>query len=246
MIKPTLRAMAASFVISAFAISNSVAEPVQKEELGKLIGEYLKNNPEVVITALDAYQQQIKDKSAEATKAAIKDKSKEIYHSPMDGSVGDKDAAVTIVEFFDYNCSACKYMFKPLNVIHDEGLDDVRIVFKEFPIFGETSQKLAKIAMAVNTLAPAKYYDFHKTMMETKKSITPAIAYDLAEDIGISRTSIEKELSKPVYEEALKKNKALGDTLQVRGTPFLIINDEPVAHALDEAMLRDYIAKAKK
>ncbi len=223
----------------------AIAEPVQKEELGDLIRQYLNDNPEVIMEAVDRYQQKAKEAGLAKVREAIKANADAIFNDPNDGTIGDKDAKVTIVEFFDYNCSACKYMFKPIDTLYKAGLKDVRVVFKEYPIFGERSEKLAKIGLAVNALAPEKYYEFHGLMMQHKGAITAEDAYGYAGQVGVEREAIQKELSDAKYTQMLKDGAALGDKLQIRGTPFLIVGNEPVPHALDKAALDNYIAKAR-
>ena len=82
-------------------------------------------------------------------------------------------------------------------------------------------------------------------MMSHKGTITVDQAYTYADKVGLKREAIEKELSDEKYEALRKANVELGAKLKVTGTPFLIIGDEPIPHALDDAGLKEYIAKAK-
>jgi protein-disulfide isomerase len=125
-------------------------------------------------------------------------------------------------------------------------MKDTRIIFFEFPIFGEQSEKLAKIGLAVYALEPGKYVEFHRHMMEFKGSATAEEAYGFAAKIGVERTAIEKELANPKYATLATDIKALGEKLKIQGTPFLIIGEEPVPHALDEAGLKEYMEKARQ
>jgi protein-disulfide isomerase len=231
----------------AFVLTSHIAtaQPVEKEELGGLIKEYLRENPEVIIDSVELYQKKMQAESMEKSKTAISSQMKAIYDNPNHARIGKKDAPVTIVEFFDYNCSACKYMFSPLDKLEKAGLKDVQVIFVEYPIFGEKSENLSKIALAVHTLEPNKYYEFHGKMMTHKGNVSPDQAYGFAKEIGVDREKIEKELTQPRYNEILKENAALGDTLQIRGTPFMIIGGEPVPHALDDKALAEYITNAK-
>jgi protein-disulfide isomerase len=234
--------LALSLLISSTVAFQASAEPVQKEELGELVREYLIKNPTVIQEVMMAYQKQAQDEGLKLQRMAINDHKSLIYGQAIDPKLG-KDGA-TIVEFFDYNCSACKYMFKSLDAVLQDKNTKVNIIFKEFPIFGEESKKLARMGLAINTLAPEKYYEFHKAMMLHEGKLDVATAFDYAEKIGFSRDALEKELAKESYNKALDVVADLGNKLSVRGTPFLIINDEPVPHAVDEAELRKYIAKA--
>lgn len=220
----------------------ATAEPVQKEELGELVREYLIENPSIIQEVMVAYQKQAQDEGLKLQRMAVKDHKNLIYGQEIDPKTGK--GGITIVEFFDYNCSACKYMFKSLDTLVQDDNVDVNIIFKEFPIFGEESEKLARLGLALNTLAPETYYAFHKKMMLHGGKLDVATAFDYATELGISRDDLEKELAKPKYSEALLTMKDLGNKLAVRGTPFLIIGDEPVPHAVEETDLRARVKAA--
>jgi protein-disulfide isomerase len=239
-----------AYAFCAFASHSLVAhaadsDPVTKGELGALVKEYLVKNPEVIVEAVAEYQKGMQAKSTEESKKAVAANKQAIYDNPFIPSVGDKNAKVAVVEFFDYNCSACKFAFKAIDAAMKGEHKDVRFIFMEYPIFGEQSVRIAKIGLSIYALAPEKYYDFHSHMMEHKGSVTVEEALTYAEKIGVKRADIEKEMAKPKYEEIHKANAELGEKLKVSGTPFMIIGDEVVPHALDAAGLNDYIAKAK-
>lgn len=238
--------LAALIALMAPVASHAAEDYVTRQELGALVRDYIIEHPEVIVESMTAYQQKAQTEGLEQTSKAIKENRPLIFDDAHTPYIGDKDAPLTIVEFFDYNCSACKYMFAPIDAIHKEGTKDVKILFKEFPIFGEVSERLAKIGLAIHALAPEKYYGFHTAMMTHKGTISAQDAYGYAKSVGVTREVIEKELSKPDYNERIKTNKALGDVLAIRGTPFLIIGDEPVPHAIDESELRTRLDAARK
>jgi protein-disulfide isomerase len=240
-----LKTLTLTTILAGATLGSAMAENVTKEELGGLIRAYLLENPKVVIEAVESLQKQEAAKEMELTKVAVKANQAAIYENKAHGKIGEDSAKVKIVEFFDYNCSACKYMFKPIDALRNAGLKNVQVIFVEYPIFGETSKVLARIALAVNQVAPLKYYEFHGKMMNHKAKIEAADAYKYAEEVGIKKSDLEKELQNPKYNTMLAANEKLGTDLKLRGTPFLIIGDEPIPSALDEAGLQDYINKAK-
>lgn len=230
----------------ALATQPAIAEPVTKEALGGLIKDYLIENPEVIVEAMAAYQEKEKEIQAEQTRKVIQDKADLIFNDDDTPFIGDEDAPVAVVEFFDYNCSACKYMFKSIDKLKNEGLKDLKVVFKEFPIFGEDSQKLAKMGLAIFAIAPDKYYDFHGKMMLHKGKVTIEKAYAYAAEVGLKREDIDKELVTPKYNKLLEDQRKLGEKLGVRGTPFMIVGKDAIPHAMSEEDLRKRIAEARE
>ena len=233
----------ATVIAPAFAADKT---PVTHEELGGLVKEYLNAHPEVIVESVAIYQKNMAEAGIKEAGKAIAQNRDAIYNNPAIPTMGDKAAKVTVVEFFDYNCSACKYMFNTIDKIVKGNNKDVRFIFMEYPIFGEKSQKISTVGLAVHALAPAKYYEFHSHMMSHKGSLTEEDAKNYAEKIGIKKEELEKEIVKPKYIQLQKDTAVLGNKLKIGGTPYLIIGDEPIPHALDDASMNEYLAKARK
>jgi protein-disulfide isomerase len=229
--------------LPAFAADTT---PVTRDELGALVKEYLNTHPEVIVESVAIYQKNMAEAGVKEAGKAIAENKSAIYNNPAMPTIGDKTAKVTVVEFFDYNCSACKYMFTTIDKVIKAGNKDVRFIFMEYPIFGEQSEKISTVGLAVYALSPAKYYDFHSHMMAHKGSISVDEAKAYAEKVGVSKDALEKEITKPKYSELHKANAALGEKLKIGGTPFMIIGDEAVPHALDDAGMKEYLDKARK
>lgn len=79
-----------------------------KAAVEKIVEEYILTNPEIIEKALVALTEKERAAQASAAKAAIADNASELYNKSTDYSVGPEDAAVTVVEFFDYRCGYCK------------------------------------------------------------------------------------------------------------------------------------------
>ncbi|MEC8712022.1 MAG: thioredoxin domain-containing protein, partial [Pseudomonadota bacterium] len=108
--------------------------------LDKMIGDYIRANPEVVRDALLSL--------AEREAAERREQAMFILRSDDgDPFLGNPDASFVIYEFSDYNCGYCKRVFKPLQeLIASDG--DIKLVVKEFPILSETSVLAAQAGIA--------------------------------------------------------------------------------------------------
>ncbi len=148
----------------ADAAEASRFSPADKKAIETIVHDYIVQHPEVLTEALQALQ----DKEDQATKAkaeaAIAKRPKDIFSDGYSFSAGNQQAPVTVVEFFDYNCPHCRDAFpKLMNLIDTHA--NVRIVFKEFPIF-DGSDEFAKAAMAAGK--QGKYLEFHRALMSTQ------------------------------------------------------------------------------
>ena len=96
------------------AIRNDIGggdQSLNAKQIEDIVKTTIKNNPEIIIQAVDSYQMN----RAQMQKAQIADKIKElrdvITNNPKDPRVGHANPKVKIVEFFDYSCGYCRKMF---------------------------------------------------------------------------------------------------------------------------------------
>ncbi len=223
----------------------SAAEEMTEERVKQIIENHLKENPKMIMEALQAWQIQKKVEEQKEQQKAVKDNHDALFNEADDPVAGNKDGDVTIVEFFDYNCPACKMMLESIEAVLLKD-KNVRVVFKEFPIFGKKSDDNAKVALAVYQLAPNKYFDFHAAIMRQKGKVDQDYMIRTAKNLGIDETKLKEEIKKPVYDEMLKKDRELAGRLKVRGTPAVIIGDVLIPSALDAASLERQVKAARE
>lgn len=206
--------------------------------LEPVIRQYILDHPEVIHQSLYDFQQKQALKEEEEKKQNVVKYRDSIYHSPHDAFVGPRDSKKVVVEFFDYNCGACKHMHSELKSflsIHK----DVKVIFKEYPIFGETSVENARFGLAVQRLHPDKYFDFHSKMLEFEGRASLNQAVEFADSLGMNVEKLRDEANKPEVLEILEENRALAQNLGVEGTPSLVIKDELIGSAIDKETLNE-------
>src|SRR5260221_11497443 len=100
----------------------------------------------------------------EKHRASIKEHGATLFTSPRQVTLGDPKGDVTVVEFFDYNCSYCKRaMSDMLDLMKDDR--KLKFVLKEFPVLGEGSIQAAQVAAAErmkDQTRGKKYPRFHQ------------------------------------------------------------------------------------
>ncbi|MBE8190743.1 MAG: DsbA family protein [Alphaproteobacteria bacterium] len=221
-----LAVIMAAFVGAAKA---EAAEPSQKQ-INTYIHDYLMQNPEVLKAAIDNVYDHLEAQKKKSVKNILQDKYAEIYRNPRDFTLGRDNAPITIVEFFDYNCGYCKRSFKKLMRVVREN-DDVRLVFKEFPVLGKASRQAAEAALTLPN--PQDFLTYHTRLMSNKNRLNE----------GEIRAALQAVQAKP--EAAFTKGKRrdiqdhitathnLGRALNIDGTPSFIINNKIYKGALD-------------
>lgn len=195
--------------------------------------QVIKEEPQAIVDSLNAWQAKQQEEKMAGASAALKDPATNAaVHDTADSAfIGKADSKNTVVEFFDYNCPACKMQFEQLDALHKAD-GDVKIIFKEYPIFGAQSEANSRIGIAVNRIAPDKYFAWHTKMMTNKGRTDEATALKYAQEVGIDTAKLKEEAASPKVAEILAAERALGQKLNLQGTPSLIIGDELVPHAM--------------
>lgn len=206
----------------------------------EVVDAYLKENPEVIVNALEEFNRK-RAREKHAMVLSFIEKNPEKIIAPHDAKYGAENPKIQIVEFFDYNCGACRQAHATLNkVLEKYSASDIQVVYKELPILGEKSVLLAKAGLAFNMLDSAKFKDMHSKLFRLRKKDKEGLK-ELAADNGFDVDEFEKRLESKEVMEIIEKNHYLASLLEVRGTPFFIINGKVYPGALSESSFDEVI-----
>lgn len=217
---------------ASLAAPSNALTPDQVKQVQQIIHDYLVKNPQILVEVSQALQQQEMTKTQAKAGQVISENAKALTgdNSP---SMGNAAGKITIVEFFDYQCPHCKDMTKITDNLLKKNAN-IRIVFKEFPIFGNSSVMASKIALAA--AKQGKYSEFHHALMayQAKQGrLTTEEVMDVAKSVGLNIDQLKKDMNDSTIEDQLKANYELAQKLGIMGTPAFIVvskdsNDKPV------------------
>jgi protein-disulfide isomerase len=228
-----LRAGCAGLALFFFAALPARAEmtPEEKQEVEAVIREYLLANPELLEEAIEVLRTRRDEEAALAQTQAIEESRELIFDSANQGIVGNPEGAVTLVEFFDYNCGYCRHAVDDMNALLSAN-PDLRMVLKEFPILSEGSVEAARISIAVHTLAPESYLEVHREMFARPGEATEAKALEVAADLELDVEALKTASQADDVTENLHEVQDLANSLGISGTPSYVIGTEMVAGAI--------------
>ena len=211
----------AMFMASAAAVAEDSFNDKQRAEIGQIVRQYLLDNPELLLEVskeLETRQKAEEDSKREGALAANADA---VFKSPNDLVAGNPQGDVTMVEFFDYNCSWCKKgLPEVLSLIEkDKGL---RLVMKEFPIFGGDSDYAAQAALA--SRAQGKYWEFHVAMLSHEGKLTAENVDEIAKAQGLDVDKLKADMQSPAIAQTIAANQKLAQDLNITGTPAFVID----------------------
>jgi protein-disulfide isomerase len=234
-----LLALPAGPVSAAEALSGA-----QQEQIEAVVREYILKNPEILVESLRGYEEKHRQATEEDAKKAIAANRDALEKNPTSPVAGNPQGDVTIVEFFDYRCGYCKKVLPSIQELLKTD-QNVRVVFKEFPILGPDSVIAAQTALAVWKIAPAKYLPFHFALMESRGELDEGRVREIAKKVGLDVEKLEAAKADPEIKATIERNHELARELQINGTPAFIVGGRLVPGAVDLATLREMVGTAR-
>jgi protein-disulfide isomerase len=231
-----MKLIPALFLSAALAITPSFAaefNKAQKADIENIVKNYLLENPEL----LQEMSDRLKTKQAEAENIArtkgLSENADAIFRSKTDPFVGNAKGNAVVVEFMDYNCGWCKKSVGEVTQLLETD-KNVKVLFKDFPIFGPDSEYAAKAALAANL--QGKYWDLHKALFSVEGHVNAAVVDQVAAGLGIDVARMKKDMEDPAISKQIDNNHGLGQLLALSGTPAFIIDQSisPGYIAFDE------------
>jgi protein-disulfide isomerase len=203
----------------------------QKEQIEKIIKDYLITNPEIFIEVQTALEEKMEKDQAEKLKVAIAENAAEIYRDPGAAVAGNPDGDITVVEFFDYNCGYCKRGLGDI-VKLVESDPNVRVVFKELPILSKGSEEAARVALAARK--QGKYWEVHRALLQARGHVNEATALRLAEKEGLDMDRLKADMASPEIAAEVTKSEKLAKKMGVNGTPHFLVGDRAIPGAPED------------
>lgn len=158
------------------------------------------------------------------TTATTIDSSK-ITIDDSDYVLGKSDAKVTVVEFGDLECPYCKRFHPELTTALEANPDEVRIVFKHFPLsFHPEAKPGAVAAECAGKLGGSEtFWSFIDAVYDDQSNIGANQFTTIAKDLGLNATDFAACLSSGDFDDKIAADQALGQSIGVGGTPSTFI-----------------------
>ena len=148
--------------------------------------------------------------------------------------MGNPDAPVTIVEFTSMQCPFCAQGGEIMEALVAHYPDEVRVVFKHFPLSFQSQARPASIAAAAAG-EQGMFWEMKSALFQNLNAYgqlpMEELAAGLAEDLGLDVEQFRSDFHDPALAARVDRDHQLGGTLGVRGTPAFFVNGELVAGA---------------
>ncbi len=171
----------------------------------------------------------------------------EVGGSPAFGS---EKAAVTIVEYSDFQCPYCARGAQTVQEIKKKYGNKVRVAFKHFPLpMHPDARPASEASMCVNEQGSDKFWKFHDILFVDQKKMSAADLEAHAKASGADVAKFKECVASKKYADFIQKDMDAGEKIGVRSTPTFFVNGQMVAGALPfndfAEMIDEELAAAK-
>lgn len=170
--------------------------------------------------------------SPTAEVASISTEQLEALERPYSPILGPKDAPVSIVEFFDPACEACRAFHPIVKDIMKKHGDAVRVIIRYTPFHGEGSE------LAIRVLEAARMQGKFEVILEAllreqprwaaHGNMRPDLIFQIAVSAGLDPVAAQTQMKAPQIVGLLNQERMDIQTLGVQQTPTFFVNGKPV------------------
>ena len=224
----------AGATVWAMASASPAIGTTDRAAIETIVREYILSHPEILPEAMRNLENREVSKAVSQNRSALE--------TPFAGAwEGAADGDVTLVEFFDYNCSYCRSSVPTVARLLAED-KKLKIVYRELPILGEASEAAARHSLAV--AQQGNYATFHRLLFGAGRT-SPAVIDEALSKAGSDKARVKAALASPAIEAEIAQNLSLQRNLNLNGTPSWVVGDRVFAGAVGYDELKKAIAEAR-
>jgi len=137
---------------------------------------------------------------------------------------GPAEAAVTLVEYGDYQCPYCGAAYPIIKEVQARMDESLRFVFRNFPI--STSHPHAEQAAEAAEAAAhqGRFWDMHDLLYENQSRLGEEDLRSYAKELELDVPTFDRELAEHVHAERVREDFMSGVRSGVNGTPTFYVN----------------------
>lgn len=165
--------------------------------------------------------------------------------SSKDHSLGPETAAVTLVEYGDYQCPHCLTARRIVEKLTDHFEDRLRFVYRHFPLtemhpMAEPAAEAAEFAAAAD-----KFWPMHHSLYGHQSRLSLETLPELAAELCLDAKAATKAIATCAFAARIEEDTRGGVRSGVHGTPTFFVNGVPFTGSVDYEGLAEAIEAAE-
>ena len=137
---------------------------------------------------------------------------------------GQPPAAVTLVEYGDYECPYSRAAYRSVEVIERRLGERLRFVFRHFPLRDIHPHPQIAAEVAEESAAQQRFWDMHDLLFRRQRALEPPDLLGYARELGLDVGQLEAALDDGRHRARIEQDVESGLRSGVRGTPTLFID----------------------
>jgi protein-disulfide isomerase len=207
----------------------------QREEVEKIVHDYILAHPEIIPEAVNRLQ-------AREVSSLVSQNREEIETPFGSAWAGAKDADVTLVEFFDFNCPYCRLSHPDVERLLKED-KKLKVVYRDLPVLGEASREAALASLSA--AEQGKYRAFYNWMFTDKARVSTQKTIQGVRKAGLNEARAAEDMKSERLKREIDKNLRLGNALGLTGTPSYVVGNRILSGAVGYDELKKAIEEAR-
>ncbi len=209
--------------------------------------QIIRENPEAILETVQTYQkkqQEAQRKAQQSFLQQIKTNPKAVIGtSPTKGA---KNGKVLLMEFSDFQCPYCAKANETLKEFMAKHSDTVTLTYKHLPLTSIHAEALPAAKAAWAAGQQGKFWEFHDALFASQKQLGETLYQATAKSLGLDLAKFERDRTSSAAAAAINQDLEIAEKLGVEGTPFFVINGEPLTGAVQLSDLEEALARTNR
>ncbi len=202
-------------------------------KLEKTVLEIIRQNPEVVIESVQAYQKQQQEKQ----KQVLQSFASQLKTNPQtiiadSPSTGSRSQKTVLLEFSDFQCPFCGKASETVEQFMANHGDEVTLVYKHFPLISIHPQALAAAKASWAAQQQGKFWPYYDALFRQQDSLGEDFYIELAESLDLDIEQFQRDRNSRNADLAIQKDMELAETIGIQGTPLFVLNGQVFSGAI--------------
>jgi len=209
--------------------------------------QVIRNHPEVILESVKAYQQKQQQEQKQSQNKILEEMKANpqslIGTSP---AIGSKTQKIVLLEFSDFQCPYCAKAHETLKQFMATNQNQVTLVYKFLPLtqIHQEAMNSAKSAWAAGQ--QGKFWEFHNALFTQQDKLGEPLYVATAKALNLDLKKFDQDRQGEAASAAIQKDVELAEKLGVAGTPFLVMNGNPLSGAVEVPELEALLANTNK
>lgn len=229
--KLTLMVSALLVLVGCATNESQLKEALKKNP--RIIFDVIEENPEQFIEVVNRAAQKAQQKKYEKQISEMKEEQEKDIRNPKKPNLredrrltGDSNSRITIVEYADFQCPACRMAYESLREFKKKYKGQVQFYYKHMPLdFHKMALPAALYFEAIKVQDRAKAFKFYELVFENQRQMSDeSFLKKVAQAAGADINKIQQDMKSEEVKQIIEEDMAEFQKFGFDGTPVILVN----------------------